>query len=269
MLRGFYTAAAGMLSQMQRQEMITNNLANVRTPGYKADQGSMRSFPQELLKQIGGNEPGRPVGGLSTGVYLQETIPNFTQGSLKATNKSTDLALVSTNMPVDQQTGKRGALFFTVKMPDGSYRYTKNGSFSLDPFGRLETSTGQLVMDQNGQPITITSDQFNVDADGRVYENGQNVARLGIAYAANPYTLVKEGSGLFRAGNGNPLPQAQGNPSVTYQIKQGFLESSNVSAEKAMTDLMMTYRTFEANQKVLKAYDHTMDLAANQVGRIG
>lgn len=263
MIRGFYTAAAGMLAQMQRQEMLTNNISNANTPGYKADQSSLRSFPNVLLSQLGGVDAnGNPIGGLSTGVYMQEATPDFGLGTLQTTNVPTDMALIPSKVP------GQGALLFSVKSADGSVHYTRDGHFSVDALGRLTTADGNLVLSSSGQPITLSSNDFQVDADGRITVNGAAASKIGVFYSSDPAAqLVKEGSDLFKA-NGT-LPSADGNPAISYQVKQGYLEGSNVNLDQNMTDLMMAYRTFEANQKVLKTMDHTMDLVANQVGKIG
>jgi len=271
MIRGFYTAAAGMLSQMRRQEMLTNNIANANTPGYKADQSSLRSFPNVLLRQMGGTiGNGLPVGEMSTGVYLQDAMPNFANGSLKATNLPADVALMSVEVPENPETGIQGTLLFAVESPDGTVRYTRNGHFSMGALGRLTTADGHLVLSSTGQPIVLHTQDFKIDSDGRIYENGRATSKIGVFYAADPTQLVKEGNDLFTVGNnGGTLPSADGNPAIRYSISQGYLEQSNVDMEQAMTDLMMTYRTFQANQTVLKSIDHTMDLLANQVGKIG
>lgn len=114
MLRGLYGAAAGMLVQQQRQEMLTNNLANATTPGYKADQSAIRSFPTMLIAAMNTSQsPQRTpvIGELSTGVYLQEHLPNFRQGDLQETANSTDIALLQGTLP-ETAAGTTGALFF-------------------------------------------------------------------------------------------------------------------------------------------------------------
>lgn len=270
MLRGLYTAAAGMYAQMQRQQTISNNLANVMTPGYKQDINAIRSFPNVLLQEQGGsNTPN--LGGLSTGVYAQENLPDFSLGTPEVTNQPTDIAFVNQNLPVNPKTNQAGALFFTVQQPDGTIRYTRNGSFSIDGLNRLVTSSGNLVVDTNGQPITITDKQFKLESDGSIIQNGVKTSQLGIAYAANPYQVQKDGEGLYKvSGNGTTtLPMAQSATGVSYELKQGSLEQSNVNLDSSMTDLMMAYRSFEANQKVLKTYDSTLDLAVNKVGVVG
>jgi flagellar basal-body rod protein FlgF len=268
MLRGLYTAAAGMSAQMARQQTITNNLANVNTPGFKQDLTALRSFPNVLLEQMVGQGSGTPIGGLSTGVYAQENMTDFSIGTPKTTNQPTDIALVGQNLPVNPTTNRpQGALLFTVKQPDGQIRYTRNGSFSIDGLNRLVTAEGNFVLDQKGQPITLQSNAFTVESDGSILQNGQKTATLGMAYAANPNQLEKDGEGLFKSAG--RLPMAQATPGVSFQLKQGALEQSNVQMDSAMTDLMTAYRSFQANQQVLKTYDSTLDLAANKVGVVG
>lgn len=264
MLRGIYTAAAGMSAQMARQQALTNNLANSMTPGFKQDVTALRSFPNMLLSEQGGNAG--TIGGLSTGVYAQENITDFTQGSLETTNQPTDFAITSQGLPVNPTTHKPGALFFAVQQPDGSVRYTQNGSFTIDGLNRLVTSDGSFVLDTKGKPITVSSNQFKVNSDGSIVQNGQTTDQIGIAYSANPYQLEKVGEGVYQVSGTGNLPMAQNVNGVSFQLKQGALEQSNVQAEQTMTDLMAAYRSFEANQKVLQSYDSTLDLVANKVG---
>lgn len=265
MFRGFYTAAAGMLAQMQRQNMITQNLSNANTPGYKADEAAQRSFPQQLIEQIGGKNSGNGVGVISSGVYLQEKVPDFSTGSFRTTNINTDFALQPGSLPVNPATGRQGGLFFTVRMPDGSTEYTRNGHFTLDGNGTLVTSAGHPVLDTDGSTITMDSADFSMDASGRL----SNGSQVNIAYAPDPSRLVRTGSGLFRTENGAaPLATAVGKQNLPYQLKQGVLEQSNVNLEKSATAMMTTYRNFEMNQKVLQAYDETMKTAATDIGSI-
>jgi flagellar basal-body rod protein FlgF len=259
MFKGFYTAAAGMIAQQRRTDMLTNNMANANTPGFKEDQSTLRSFPDMLLERMNAQKNGGPqVGSLSTGVYMQEAIPRFIQGDTKETDNKTDMALIDLN---------QGSAFFTVQDPSGQLRYTRNGNFTLDASGYLTTSDGQYILDNNNQPIQLASDQFNVSETGLITGANGEQRQLGIAYTDNAdQQLIKEGTGLYRTENGTPLAQA-GNQQ--YKLQQGYLEQSNVDMSKAMTDMLTAYRSFEANQKILQAYDKSMDLAANQVGKIG
>lgn len=273
MLRGFYTAASGMMAQQRRVEMLTNNIANANTPGYKADQAALRAFPELLLSRL--DETTVPtkeaprsfpfsaaVGSINTGVYTQELIPNFRQGDIKETGRPTDIALINGTLP-----DATGTLFFVVQNENGDIRYTRNGNFTMNPQGFLTTSDGWYVLDENGRRIELPSEDFTVNADGTIIANNNRIARINIAFAANPNMLVKEGNGLFRSNTG-VLPSALNNPNITYTLKQGFVERSNVDLNRAMTEMLSAYRAFEANQKIVQAYDKSMDKAVNEVGRL-
>ncbi|MGF2618208.1 flagellar hook-basal body protein [Rossellomorea vietnamensis] len=271
MLRGFYTVASGMLSQQRKTEMLSNNLSNANTPGYKADRSSMKSFPEMMLSLQGQNQPNGPmsrrVGALNTGVYMQETMPAFLQGDLQETERKTDVALVDGNVPVDPETGQRGGVFFTLQGGDGVPRYTRNGNFTLDGQGYLTSASGLYVLDQEGQRIQLPADNFKITEEGRVLVNEMETARLGIGFSVNSNRLTKEGDGLFITENNEPLPNAY-DSDATFNFQQGFIERSNVDTSRTMTDMMTAYRSFEANQKVLQAYDRSMEKAVNEVGRV-
>lgn len=279
MFRGFYTVASGMLAQQRRTEMLTNNMANANTPGFKADQSSLRAFPEMLLQRFdeqqiptekGINLPvNNVVGSINTGVYMQDVMPKFIQGDLRETGQKTDLALVDVVMPQNEETGYAGSIFFTVQNATGETRYTRNGDFTLDGQGYLTTSAGHYVLDTTGNRIQLSSEDFSVDANGVLIGAAGETATIGIGYAADPFQLVKEGDGLLRNEAGGQLADARGIAGAEFSLQQGFLEGSNVDVSRTMTDMLTAYRAFEANQKILQAYDKSMEKAANEVGRIG
>lgn len=273
MFRGFYTAASGMISQQRRQEMISNNVANINTPGYKADQVSLRSFPELLIQQM--NETKLPVqnsvrkrmttpiGTLNTGVYAQDITPNFTQGTLRETGISTDLAIIDGDYP-----DETGSIFFTVQNEAGDIRYTRNGNFTIDGQGYLTTNEGYYVLDRAGNRIFTDGLQFNVTADGMI-EFGNMQTPLGLAYIANANDLTKEGNGLFNPEPGNAEAVDPLQVGATFTIQQGFLEGSNVDPAQTMVEMIQAYRNFEMNQRVLKEYDESMRKAVTEIGRLG
>lgn len=272
MFRGIYTAASGMLAQQRKTEILTNNMANANTPGFKAEQTTIRSFPEMLMSVIDDtNVPTkkglnlnliRPIGNLSTGIYLQETMPNFAQGNVYETDYNTDLALMNGNLPAGS------SIFFRLAHPDGGEAYTRNGNFALDGQGYLVNGDGYYVLSENGDRIQLPNEEFQVTEDGAVYVNGQQVARIGVAFAPNANDLVKQDNGLFRTQDGQALPSAFAEGDVTFSIRQRFLEGSNVDAAQSMTELLTAYRAFEANQKVVQAYDKSMDKAVNEIGKV-
>ncbi|WP_174734289.1 flagellar hook-basal body protein [Mesobacillus harenae] len=279
MFRGFYTVASGMVAQQRRTDMLTNNMSNANTPGFKADQSTMRPFPEMLLQhfdqtniptQRGLNFPSNKViGSLNTGVYMQEAIPKFIQGDLRQTDNTTDVALQDALMPVDPDTGREGSVFFTVQNAEGDVRYTRNGSFTLDGQGYLTTASGLYVLNDQGNRIQLSSDRFTVTDNGVLAGENSEAARIGVGFAANSERLMKEGDGLYRTEEANGLPNAYNINGAQFSVKQGQLEQSNVDVSRTMTDMLTAYRSFEANQKILQAYDRSMDKAANEIGRIG
>lgn len=274
MIRGFYTSAAGMIAQQRRQEMLTNNLANANTPGYKADDASLRSFPNMLIKAMGvDNRPlgkSQFVGELTTGVYLQERTMNFRQGDIHETGNNTDIALLQGTVPINEETGRPGSLFYTVQNNTGDVRYTRNGNFTIDGNGFLTTNDGLYVLNNNGAPINVGNENFRITQDGLIFnEENEEVGQLNVVLVQDPDQLVKEGNGLLRYEGELPIVAALGNPDVAFSLRQGFIERSNVDAGQTMTEMMTAFRAFEANQRVLQAYDRSMEKAANEIGRLG
>lgn len=278
MFRGFYTVTSGMIAQQRKTEILTNNMANANTPGFKADQSTIRSFPDMLMSAVGNtNVPTKnglnipknnQIGALNTGLYLQETLANYTQGSLLETGLSTDVALIDVTLPTDEQTNTQGAIFFRLAHPNGGEAYTRNGNFTLDGQGYLVNSNGYYVLSNTGERIQLPNDNFQITSDGNIYIEDQLVATLGVSFAQRPDQLVKQDNGLFRTADGANLPSAYDTEGVRFNLQQKYLEGSNVDTAQTMTELLSAYRAFEANQKVLQAYDKSMDKAVNEVGKV-
>lgn len=277
MLRGFYTAASGMLTQQRMTEMLTNNMANANTPGFKADQASIRAFPELLLQRINNQgvpntsthlPGGKHIGSLTTGTYMQEAIPNYIQGDLQETGRKTDIALLERNVPINQETGQKAALFYHVQNGNGQDRYTRNGNFTIDGQGFLTTNEGYYVLNQDNERISIQSGEFSLNEEGILFENNEVIGKLNIVVAENPNVLIKEGNGLFRTEDEQDLPSAIGNREIVYSLQQGFIERSNVDSAQTMTQMLTAFRSFEANQKVLQAYDKSLEKTVNEIGRL-
>lgn len=275
MLRGLYTAGAGMISQQRKQEMMTNNMANVNTPGYKADQGSLRTFPNMLIQakgtdhRISGRSP--VIGELSTGVYMQERTPNFRQGDLMETTNSTDIALLQAQTPIDEETGLPAMLAFQVQNDEGEPRFTRNGDFTVDSDGFLTMGTGHYVLGVDGDPIEVGNEDFTVNQNGEIFTDDAEEVFLGqldVMLIPNPGLLVKEGNGFLRYDGDEDIVSIVDDEEILYQLQQGYLERSNVDAGQTMTEMMAALRNFEANQKVLQAYDQSLERAVNDIGRI-
>jgi flagellar basal-body rod protein FlgG len=275
MLRGIYTAGAGMIAQQRRQEMLTDNITNANTPGFKADQASLRSFPNQLIKAIGTGHAQRfgshTVGELTTGVYLQERTPDFRQGDIQETGNTTDVALLQSVVPVNEETGEEAMLVFSVETDGGDVRFTRNGSFAFDGEGFLTTPQGNYVLDLTGERINIGNEDIRIAENGEIFSAADDelIAQINVGVIEDPSQLVKEGNGLLRYDGENEIATAVGNEEVAYQLQQGFVERSNVDAARTMTEMMTALRSFEANQRVLQAYDRSLERTVNDVGRIG
>ncbi|GGA13780.1 flagellar hook-basal body complex protein FlhO [Paenibacillus marchantiophytorum] len=297
MLRGLYTAAAGMISEQRRHDTITNNIANINSPGFKQGNSLSRSFPEMLISTIRGGQGAStaPLGKMSLGVFAEENISIHAQGDLQETQNPFDFALVS-NIQVPgmtfDATGKyvnpdgehtfQPQALFTVLNADGEQRYSLNGKFTVDTTGQLVNANGNQVLGRNGQPLLLTDGTgqpiraFKVtdkgeflDGEGRPLLNaaGQPIGLM-ISRAENPNLLLREGNGMLRINPGDEATVTQVAAADQVEVRQGFIERSNVNSAQSMVDMMSALRAYEANQKVIQSYDKSMDKAANEVGRV-
>ena len=228
MIRGLYTAAAGMIAEQRKHDTVTNNIANLNTAGFKQVNAISRSFPEMLIALTNG-EPGqkKSIGKLNTGVLAEEDPSLHVQGDLLETKNNYDFAIASDIQqdglsfdgsgmafgPDGERVFQR-QIFFTVQNDAGEQRYTRSGNFTVSETGELMTAAGFRVVGLNGQPIRMMNattgapvSDFVVTADGRftvgasgapiVDEDGNDVGFL-LAEVENPHRLVREGSGLYR-----------------------------------------------------------------------
>ncbi|MEW9702320.1 flagellar hook-basal body protein [Paenibacillus sp. SI8] len=297
MLRGLYTAASGMISEQRRHDTITNNIANINSPGFKQGNALSRSFPEMLISTIRGGQGAStaPLGKLNTGVFSEENISLHTQGDLQETQNPFDFALVS-NIQVAGMTFDTSGKFvnadgsmifqpqalFTVLNADGEQRYSLNGKFTVDTAGQLVNANGDLVVGRDGQRIQLIDatgqpvHAFKVNDKGEFFDgNGQPLTNaagqpvgLMLSRAENPNLLLREGNGLYRINPGDEATVTQIAAGDQVEVRQGFVERSNVDSAQSMVDMMSALRAYEANQKVIQFYDKSMDKAANEVGRV-
>ncbi|MFC5700917.1 flagellar hook-basal body protein [Cohnella faecalis] len=292
MLRGLYTASSAMVAQQRRHDAVTNNIANLNTPGYKESGAVTRSFPDMLISALGGDiGSDNKVGKLSTGVFAEENLLRMSQGDLQETYRPSDMAIVSdilvdgvafdaSGKYVDPESGEvtyQPQAFFTVEGANGEPLYTRDGSFKTAVDGTLVTSSGNPVLGADGQPIVVTGawEQVSITADGRLVSTATGLPlagepRLMLTRVDNPNLLVRQGDGTFQykgeAGDIRQVDPADVNTRV--QIRQGFLERSNVDSAQSMVDIMSALRSYEANQKVIQFYDRSLDKAVNEIGRV-
>ncbi|MFD2672046.1 flagellar hook-basal body protein [Marinicrinis sediminis] len=304
MLRGLYTAASGLVTQQRRHDTITTNISNIQTPGYKAQNTMVRSFPEMLLHLIGDEPASRAnstIGTLHNGVYAEELVHQFMQGDLEQTGRPTDFALVSHMTEVDgtayafdasgQAVTEDGdtlyqpQAFFAIEAGDGTQRYTRNGQFQLTNEGMLVHASGAPVLNRNGESVVLgadaagiayTMDRVAVSEGGLLVdkatgqaindENGDPLA-LGIAQINNPNELVLEGNGLYRLDSEDAEVAFVADTSQV-QVLQGYSERSNVDAARSMVEMMEATRAYEANQKMIQFYDRSLEKTVSEIGRV-
>lgn len=259
MVRAFYTAISGMMTQAAKQDVISNNLANTNTVGFKADDLYSKSFDDVYIQNYSKMENGMPVrtilGRLNFGQKTDETATDFTGGNIQDTNSNTDFAI-------------EGRGFFTVYRDGagGKNYYTRNGHFHVNSNGFLLTDAGDYVMGTNlstGADERINfgaAKKVTCDSSGNISLDGRPAYKLDTVDFADYNTLKKIGDNLFDGQN--PIRNAQ------ISVKNKALEGSNVNLLKAFTDMMTTMRQFESDQKVVQAIDGTVNKAVNEVGKI-
>ncbi len=252
MLRGLYTAGIGMMTQMKRMDVVSGNIANVNTTGYKKDNVVTRTFSEELTKQFEylNSKEVKSVGKFSTGLFVDDVYTDFTSGGVKVTEGPLDLAL-------------SGDGFFVVRVKgdDGknTEMYTRDGSFTLGSDNTLLTKEGNTVLGQNG-PIKIPNGVITIEENGRVMSNGTYVDTLRMTNFEDLHTLRKTKDNLYTTTESKQK-------AFTGKVVQGALEASNVNPVREMVDMITISRNYDANQRVISAYDASLNRSVNDVGR--
>ncbi|MFT9495706.1 flagellar hook-basal body protein [Anaerosolibacter sp.] len=357
MLRGLYTATSAMTTNNKKLDVVTNNIANINTTGYKKDLVVSETFPEVLIKKIAGSKdmmdtdffkgvevtqdgnvyemkteggffrtktpigisyekalnftvnedgylstyyrdqdgnidtsagyqvlgnrgpifvgdgqlevndrgqvqvngnivdnlvmiaPPGVIGTLNSGVRLDKIETNHHQGQLYETDNKMDLAI-------------KGRGFFQVETPEG-IRYTRDGSFKLNTAGELVTNEGYPVLGSQGT-ILIEGAELAVSERGDILVDGETVDWLDMIEITNVKDLRKDGNNLYRLEDGLELETQ----AFTGQVLQGFLESSNVDSVKEMVEMITLFRNYESNQRMIKAYDDTLQRTVNDIGKV-
>jgi flagellar basal-body rod protein FlgF len=227
MLRGLYRVAGAMETVSRNHELVSENLVNATTPGYRR-QGMIFEVPQTSGSADAPATRGRGSGRTPTSFVYMDA------GSLQKTDNPLDAAL-------------SGNAFFTVQGPNGPV-YTRNGSFQLSASGELQTRGGGYRVQGQGGPLNIPANtsSINIAGDGTVTANGTVVGQLQLASFADPTALKRVGPTLFEG----PAPQTP--PAGSVRVEQGFRESSNVQPVQEMVTMMMGLRFYEAAQKAMQ-----------------
>jgi flagellar basal-body rod protein FlgF len=260
MLRGIYIAAGGLSGREQAIDVITNNLANVDTTGYKADKLSSTSFGRMFLSRISDAPPEAssgtttpPVIGpaqLSGGITEAKYV-DYSPGSVTFSNNPLDLAL-------------EGPGFMKVQDTNRQVFYTRDGAFTISSDRYLVNQGGFQVLDAANRPIQILSPgEIVIEANGDLSIDGLPAGRIGLAEFTNLNDLQKAGSNLFSAGTG-----AIETAATETLVIQGAVERSNVNAVSALTQLLARFREFEVAARSLEMIDRTLERTVNDLSRL-
>lgn len=257
MVKGLYTAYTGMVNEQHRLDVISNNLANANTTGFKKEGATSQSFDSVLAYKIkDSTEPmtAKKIGNMSLGVKIGETYTDFSQGSLRETGNTFDLALSDKGF---------FAVEFTNKNGETSIKYTRDGSFTLNKNGELVTKDGDFVLDENGNHITINPlATVSIDKEGNVFQNDAIVAKIGVTDFEDYNYLEHYGENYYQPVEGATETESNA------QVLEGYLETSNIQVVSEMVQMITVTRAYESNQKLIQTIDGSLEIAANQLGRL-
>lgn len=254
MINSLFIAKTGMEAQQTQLDVISHNLANVSTTGYKRANAVFEDLIYQNLRQAGSQTTEQnqlPTGlHLGLGVRTVATSRNFLQGSLQQSNNALDVAI-------------NGNGFFEVNMPDGTMAYTRDGSFEVNAQGQLVTSSGLPVA--NGITIPQGATKISIGNDGVVSVTmpgqaaPQQVGNIAMSQFINAAGLEPRGQNLYVETAASGQPQ-QGTPGTNGlgTIQQGYLEASNVNVVQELVTMIQTQRAYEMNSKAIQTSDQML-----------
>lgn len=269
MMRALYTAASGMKAQQTNLDVISNNLANVNSTGYKTSTAEFKSLLYQTLqtRSTSANGDYKPIGAqVGTGTRNASITTSFTQGSMLETSNNFGF-------------GIEGDGFFAVQGADGDTYYTRNGDFQMAVSSTgfmLCTQEGYPVLDSDGMPIefdsTYETSQIQVTSDGTVCYPDENNnlqslgIRIGIYQVTNPAGFDSVGNTMYKVTDASgPAVEEGDNPALKRStLKQGYVEGSNVQVADEMVNMIIAQRAYELNSKAIQASDDMLS-QANQL----
>jgi len=248
MLSGFYTAASGLLMQQRNLNVSSNNVANLKTPGYKAQQVISTTFAEVLVTRQERNNS-QVIGGRTQMRVLDDVFSDFEPNYLEETGRELDFAI-------------SGEGFFNIQGQDRNY-LTRNGSFEIDEEGYLVLAGVGRVLGKDG-PLRVVTNDFTVEADGTVKNaKDRKIGQLLITQPADLQGLSQAPNGLYFLNN-----EEDNLPGQSFRIMQKHLESSNVDMNRELTQIMEAQRSIQSCSTVLKGIDEINGLAVNQIAKL-
>src|ERR1700710_2787311 len=259
-MRALYTAATGMAAQELNVQVISNNIANMRTTGFKKQRAAFQDLIYDHVRRVGAQASDQgtilPVGvDLGGGVKTVGTPRLMSQGTLAQTGNDLDIAV-------------RGEGFFKIQMPDGSFAYTRDGSFQMDAQRRVVNAQGNpvqptITIPQNSSGLSINGQgQVTVQLSGSTTPS--NVGQIGLTRFINKAGLQPIGDNLFTDTRASGAPQEGiANAEGFGDMQQSNLEQANVEVVTEISDLIAAQRAYEMNAKVVSAADQMMQATSN------
>ncbi len=266
MVKGLYTAHTGMVNEQKRLDVLSNNLANAATNGYKKEGTTSETFADALAIKIKDSSDyylPKGLGDISLGVHLGETYTDYSQGNFRVTDNKYDVALDGDGF---------FAISYTNKSGETSVKFTRDGAFTVNTQGYLVTKDGDYVLNQNGAMnrdggagsyIQLNPNlDFTIDELGGIYQNDQLVAQLGVVDVEDYNYIQKYGESLYDLADGGQLIESDA------KVIQGTIEMSNVNVVREMVEMITITRAYEANQKIIQTVDTMLDKSVNTVGKV-
>lgn len=243
MVKGLYTASEGMKAGLRKQEVLSNNIANVNTTGFKQSELFSRAYVDYTV-----NDLRKPF--VNDQHTIDEVAVDYRPGPMVQTGNPLDIAI-------------EGDAYFTVQTADKSLHYTRSGAFTIDADGQLATLHGEKVVSETGNNIDVHGKSVHIGEGGEVVVDGKIVNQLKLASFERPSYLLKQGYNLF-----DRTERTMDTPLSQVKLKAGHLEGSNVNPVETMVKMIAGFRNYEADEKALQAADQTLNKAVNEVGRI-
>jgi len=258
MLKGLYTIHTGLRNEQNRMDIMTNNLANASTVGFKKEGSTSQAFGDIFAYKVKDTSVGveniQRIGVNNPGVKIGENYTDFTQGSFRITNNTFDLAL-------------SGEGFFAVEYMNSAgeidTKYTRAGNFTLDIDGFLMTKDGDYVLSSNDQRIQVdTLNDAKIDENGNIYQDGRLMAKIKVVDFQDYNYLEKFGDTYYQPVEGATFTESNA------KVISGYLEMSNVQIVTEMVNMISITRAYETNQKIMQTYDSSLEIAVNQLGKL-
>ena len=250
MLKGIYTAAAGMLATNTTVDTLACNLANVNTVGFKANRLSYQTFPEMMLNKLENNEK-TAIGSLVNGSKIYGSYVNFAEGGVQQTGNPLDMAI-------------HGDSFFHVKDANGQSYYTRAGNFTVDANGDVVTLSGEYLQGKSGNiHLNMSDGPITINSGGEISIKGVNVDQVALVHFQDNQTLTKLTDNLYQT---TPASQ-ETTDKQNSTIQQGALEQSNVNPVSELVNNILGMRLYESLQKNISMHNETLTKTVNDVGR--